>query len=97
MLLSSGFCAGSLEEPAWEKRSLIVAKQCEICGKGPVYGNKISHAHNTSRRRWEPNLQRVRAIVDGSPKKIRVCTRCLRSGKVVKNVRTPRVAPTPEL
>jgi large subunit ribosomal protein L28 len=66
-----------------------VAKACEICGKKPVYGNKVSHAHNTTRRRWEPNLQRVRAIVDGSPKKIRVCTSCLRSGKVVKNVRSP--------
>ncbi len=69
-----------------------MAKACDICGKGPVYGNKVSHAHNTSRRRWEPNLQAVRAIVDGTPKKIRVCTRCLRSGKVQKNVRTPRAA-----
>ncbi len=67
-----------------------MAKACEICGKGPVYGNKVSHAHNTSRRRWEPNLQRVRAIVDGVPKKIRVCTRCLRSGKVQKNIRPVR-------
>jgi large subunit ribosomal protein L28 len=57
-----------------------------------VYGNKISHAHNVSRRRWEPNLQRVRALVDGSPKRIRVCTRCLRSGKVLKVVHPPRTA-----
>ena len=69
-----------------------MAKACEICGKGPVYGNKISHAHNTSRRRWEPNLQKVRAIINGTTKRIRVCTRCLRSGKVVKKVNTPREA-----
>lgn len=67
-----------------------MAKACDICGKGPVYGNRISHAHNLTRRRWEPNLQSVRAIVDGVPKKLRVCTRCLRSGKVVKNVRAPK-------
>jgi len=67
-----------------------LAKACEICGKKPVYGNKISHAHNVSRRRWEPNLQSVRALVDGVPRRIRVCTRCIRSGKVVKNVRAPK-------
>ena len=69
------------------EKEISVAKACEICGKKPVYGNKVSHAHNTTRRRWEPNLQRVRAIVAGTPKKIRVCTSCLRSGKVVKNIR----------
>lgn len=71
-----------------------MAKACEICGKKPSYGNQVSHAHNTSRRRWEPNLQRVRALVDGVPKKIRVCTRCIRSGKVVKNVRSPKASAT---
>lgn len=67
-----------------------MSKICAICGKGPVYGNNVSHANNTTRRRWEPNLQRVRVVVDGVPKKIRVCTRCLRSGKVLKNVRAPK-------
>jgi large subunit ribosomal protein L28 len=61
-----------------------MAQRCEICGKGPMTGSKISHAHNVTKRRWLPNLQRVRAMVDGRPKYIRVCTRCLRSGKVVK-------------
>ncbi len=69
-----------------------MAKACEVCGKKPSYGNKVSHANNTSRRRWEPNLQQVRALVAGVPKRIRVCTRCIRSGKVIKNVRSPRVA-----
>ena len=65
----------------WRK---IMAQRCEICGKGPMSGNTISHAHNVNKRRWLPNLQRVRALVDGKPQYIRVCTRCIRSGKVIK-------------
>ncbi len=61
-----------------------MAKQCEVCGKGTVYGKRVSHAHNVSSRTWEPNLQKVRALVDGSVRRIWVCTRCLRSGKVMK-------------
>ena len=61
-----------------------MAKQCEICGKKPVVGRQISHAHNVSARRFEPNLQRVRAVIGGGVRRIRVCTRCLRSQKVVK-------------
>ena len=62
----------------------IMAKTCEICGKVPVVGRKISHAHNVSARRFEPNLQRVKALVNGAVRRIRVCTRCIRSNKVVK-------------
>ena len=61
-----------------------MAKQCDICGKKTVTGRSISHAHNVTSRTWQPNLQRVRALVDGKAKRIRVCTRCLRSGKVQK-------------
>jgi large subunit ribosomal protein L28 len=61
-----------------------MAQRCEICGKGPQYGNVISHANNTRRRRWNPNLRRVRAIVNGARKRIRVCTNCIRSGRVKK-------------
>jgi large subunit ribosomal protein L28 len=61
-----------------------MAKQCEICGKGTVFGRNISHAHNVTSRTWEPNLQRVRALTDKGVRKVRVCTRCLRSGKIVK-------------
>jgi large subunit ribosomal protein L28 len=61
-----------------------MARVCELCGKGPRSGNRVSHAHNLTRRRWLPNLQRVHAIVDGARRRIRVCTRCIRSGKVVK-------------
>jgi large subunit ribosomal protein L28 len=61
-----------------------MAKCCEICGKKPVVGRQVSHAHNVSARRFEPNLQEVRALVNGGTRRIRVCTRCLRSNKVVK-------------
>jgi large subunit ribosomal protein L28 len=61
-----------------------MAKHCEICGKSPAVGRQVSHAHNVSSRRFEPNLQTVRAIVNGGTRRIRVCTRCLRSRKVVK-------------
>jgi large subunit ribosomal protein L28 len=61
-----------------------MAQKCEICGKGPQYGNIISHANNVRRRRWNPNLRRVRALVNGARKQLRVCTSCLRSGRVKK-------------
>lgn len=61
-----------------------MSRKCEICGKGPIVGNKVSHAHNLTKRRWLPNLQKVRATVNGQTKRISVCTRCLRSGAVEK-------------
>ena len=61
-----------------------MAKQCEVCGKKPVVGRTLSHAHNVSARRFEPNLQRVRAVVNGGIRRVRVCTRCIRSNKVTK-------------
>ena len=62
-----------------------MAKVCEICGKGPATGNNVSHAHNKTRRRWLPNLKRVRMVAEnGGTIRARVCTRCIRSGVVVK-------------
>ncbi len=61
-----------------------MAQRCTICGKGPSFGNVVSHANNTRRRRWNPNLQRVRAVIDGARKQVRVCTSCIRSGRVTK-------------
>jgi large subunit ribosomal protein L28 len=58
--------------------------RCDICGKGPVVGRRVSHAHNVRPRRFEPNLQTVRAMVNGGVKRLRVCTRCIRSQKVIK-------------
>jgi large subunit ribosomal protein L28 len=58
--------------------------KCELCGKGPAFGNVISHANNTRRRRWNPNLRRVRAVVGSATKHLRVCTGCIRDGRVKK-------------
>jgi len=63
-----------------------MAKKCAICGKVGLYGSSISHAHNVTKRRWNVNLQSVRAVVNGAAKRIRVCTSCLRNGKVQKAV-----------
>ena len=59
-----------------------MAHVCEICNKGPMSGMNVAHSHLKTKRRWYPNIQRVRAIVDGEVKRVNVCTRCLRSGKV---------------
>jgi large subunit ribosomal protein L28 len=64
-----------------------MAKQCEVCGKTPVFGNQVSHAHNITSRRWLPNLQRIRVLVNGSARRMNVCTRCIRSNRVQKAVR----------
>jgi len=61
-----------------------MALKCELCGKAPHYGNVISHAHNVRRRRWNQNLRRVRAVVNGVRKYVRVCTACIRAGRVKK-------------
>lgn len=67
-----------------------MALRCDICGKGPKTGHNVSHANNKTNRRWLPNLQPVRALVDGSPRRIRACTQCIKSGRVVK---APRRTP----
>ena len=61
-----------------------MANTCDICSKGRLVGNKVSHSNIKTKRVQRPNLQRVHAMVDGSPRRIRVCTRCLRSGRVTK-------------
>jgi large subunit ribosomal protein L28 len=61
-----------------------MAKRCELCGKGPRFGHRISHAHNLTKRRWNVNLQSVRALVNGATKRIKVCTACIRNGLVQK-------------
>ncbi|MFQ6092119.1 MAG: 50S ribosomal protein L28 [bacterium] len=64
-----------------------MARKCEICGKRPMAGNQISHAHNVTKRRWMPNLQRIRVMVNGTPRKMNVCVQCVRSGRVEKVVK----------
>ncbi|MFH2035169.1 MAG: 50S ribosomal protein L28, partial [Candidatus Zixiibacteriota bacterium] len=58
-----------------------------------VFGNNISHAHNVTKRRWNPNLQSVKANVDGTVKKMKVCTSCLKAGKVLKVTTYKKVKP----
>jgi large subunit ribosomal protein L28 len=68
-----------------------MAQRCEICGKGPQFGNRVSHAHNVTHRRFNPNLQSIRtADGKGTHRRLKVCTRCLRSGKVTKPARTAK-------
>lgn len=59
-----------------------MARKCEICNKGLTFGIQYSHSHRKSNRTWAPNLKRVKAVIDGTTKRVYVCTRCLRSGKV---------------
>ena len=60
--------------------------KCDVCGKEITFGIRVSHSHRRSNRAWKPNIKRVKAIVNGSPKRIYACTRCLRSGKVTRAV-----------
>ena len=60
--------------------------KCEFCDKGVTFGIQVSHSHRRSNRPWKPNVKRVKAIVDGSPRHVYVCTRCMRSGKVTRAV-----------
>ena len=71
---------------AIEKEVQASMAKCSCCGKGVTFGIKVSHSHRRSNRTWNPNVKRVKAIVDGSPKYIYACTRCLRSGKVTRAV-----------
>jgi large subunit ribosomal protein L28 len=62
----------------------VKAAVCEVCGKRPQFGMKLSHSHRRSKRRWNPNVQRIRAIVNGSPRRVNACTSCIKAGKVQK-------------
>ncbi|HID56314.1 TPA: 50S ribosomal protein L28 [Candidatus Poribacteria bacterium] len=63
-----------------------MARVCYVCGKRPRTGNNVSHAENKTRRRFLPNLQRVKIIENGTVKRVRVCAKCLKAGKVMKAV-----------
>lgn len=59
-----------------------MAHVCEICGKGMMSGMNVSHSHLKTKRKWKPNIQRVRAVINGEVRYVNVCTRCMRSGKI---------------
>ncbi len=61
-----------------------MAAKCDVCGKGPGFGHSISHSHRRTKRRWNPNVQTVRTVENGTPKKVTVCTSCLKAGKVTR-------------
>lgn len=63
-----------------------MSKVCDICGKSPMTGHNVSHSHKLTKRRWLPNLQKVKVEVDGVVKKLRVCTDCIKSGRIKKAV-----------
>ena len=68
------------------QQGISMAQRCDVCGKGPAVGNRISHAHNVTKRRWLVNLVSMRARVKGRVERMKVCTRCLKAGKVTKHV-----------
>ena len=62
-----------------------MSAHCQVTGRSPGFGNTVSHSHRRSRRRWNPNIQRVKALVGDAgvtPKRLNVCTSCLKAGKV---------------
>ncbi len=63
-----------------------MAKVCEICGKKPMSGHTISHSHKAAKRKWQPNLQNIKVKIEGQTKKMRVCTSCIRSGRIEKAI-----------
>jgi large subunit ribosomal protein L28 len=67
-----------------DSQGAVMAQRCDVCGKGPSVGYKVSHANRHVKRRWLPNLVAIRALVSGRAKRVRVCTSCLKAGKVTK-------------
>lgn len=68
----------------FDRRKYIMPK-CDVCGKGPQFGNKISHSHRVTKRMWHPNIQKIKVNVDNTVKRINVCAKCLKAGKVNKS------------
>jgi large subunit ribosomal protein L28 len=64
-----------------------VASVCDVCGKRPGFGKRVSHSHVRTSRRWNPNIQRVRAVVGRTTKRLNVCTSCIKAGKIIKPAR----------
>lgn len=62
-----------------------MAATCDVCGKGPEFGHNISHSHRRTKRRWNPNVQKIRTVVGGTSKRVNVCTSCMKAGKVTRS------------
>lgn len=63
-----------------------MSRKCDVCGKGSSTGMQVSHSHIRTKKTWYPNIQKVRVVVNGTPRKLNVCTKCLRAGKVQRKV-----------
>ncbi|MCL6473282.1 MAG: 50S ribosomal protein L28 [Firmicutes bacterium] len=63
-----------------------MSRKCYVCGKGPMTGNNVSHSNRKTRRRFNPNLQKIRALIDGKPQNIYICTKDLKANKVTRLV-----------
>lgn len=77
------FARGDVRDPE-RLNGVTVASVCDVCGKGPGFGNSVSHSHRRTRRRWNPNIQTVRTRVGGTPKRVNACTSCIKAGKVTR-------------
>ena len=90
MLHKRNFCVNILQHRlmslSFYYEGEIMSAYCEICHKGKMSGNNVSHSHLKTKRKWKPNIQSVRAIIDGEVKRINVCTKCLRSQKVQRTI-----------
>ncbi len=63
-----------------------MSRQCDLCGKGTIFGNTVSHSKNRVRRTWRPNIQAIKTMINGTVITVKVCARCLKSDKIVKYV-----------
>ena len=63
-----------------------MAANCDVCGKGPGFGNSVSFSHRRTSRRWNPNIQTVRAVIGGTPKRLNACTSCIKKGNIAARV-----------
>jgi len=73
-----------------------MARTCDVCGKSPMYGNKVSKSFNHTHRTWKPNLLKIKTELGGQTATLKVCTRCLRSGFITKKVKVPKETPVAE-
>jgi large subunit ribosomal protein L28 len=78
--------ASTRHDASFEFQEKTVAANCDVCAKGPSFGHSISHSHIRTKRRWNPNIQRVRVVVAGTAKRMNVCTSCLKAGKVQRAI-----------
>ena len=68
--------------PGTDNKEIPVAAKCDVCAKGPGFGHNVPWSKKKTNRRWNPNIQRVRAVVNGAAQRVNVCTSCLKAGKV---------------